>query len=84
MAKWVRGIKIKDMEEEEQEKYDNYESLKTTLTPEGREKDAPVIAQFTAGKGTKREFGKTMMSEEGYDFYKNTRKVWSDAIKDKK
>ena len=38
MAKWVRDIKIKDMEEDEQEKYANYESikLKTTLTPEGR------------------------------------------------
>ena len=24
------------------------------------------------------------MSEEGYEFYKHTRKVWSDAIKDKK
>ena len=35
-------------------------------------------------KGTKREFGKTMMSEEGYEFYKNARKVWSDAIKNEK
>ena len=84
IAKWLRDNEIKDMEEDKQEKYANYESLKTTLTPEGREKYAPVFARFAAGKGTNREFGKTMMSEEGYEFYKNTRKVWSDAIKDEK
>ena len=83
MVKWLRDIEIKDMEEDEQEKYANYESRMTTLTPEGREKYAPVFARFTAGKGTKKEFDKTMISEEWYEFYKNTRKVWSDAIKDK-
>ena len=66
------------MGREEQEKYAAH---KTLGTPKERMKYAPITTKFK--RNTKREFGKSMVSEEGHTYYAMAKTNWQIALSDK-
>ena len=76
---WVCAFDVKGMSREEQDKCAAH---KTLGTPEERMKYAPITTEFN--RNTKREFGMSMMSEEGHKFYVIAKKNWQIALTKKK
>ena len=76
---WACAFDMKGIGREEQEKYVAYKILST---PEERMKYAPITTKFK--KNTKREFGKSMVSEEGHKYYAMAKKNWQIALGDNK
>ena len=74
--KWSQDIKIAAMDEEERKKFRDYKGLYKDLSPEDREKYAPIRSFFTTRKGVKREFGRVMLNEEGHNFCGKAKKTW--------
>ena len=70
-ASWTRAYNVNIMDREEKQKYASY---KTLDTPEDRIKYAPIEPKFK--RKTKREFGKSLVSTEGHNFYSRTKKNW--------
>lgn len=74
---WERDHLKMTLEEDELEKYDNYQDLENT---EELNKYSPRTPRFSAGIGVKRTFGSVMWNEEGVSFYDKTCKVWKNAF----
>ena len=76
---WEQDHFKETLEEDEQNKYDNYKELDR---PEERKKYSPKIPRFSAGIGVQRTFGSVIWNKDWMIFYESTNKIWKATYKD--
>ena len=75
---WRHKLWIETLEEDERLKARDYKNL----PQDERVKYAPKKTKYTSGEGTKREYGKTLVSNKGKKRFEEIKKNWKVAWED--